>query len=113
MVASRTPAEQFEWLKDSLENGGTGPLARPDNELLWVIFENFDGDVISCLHRSLLDHLVEHRLIDEDLRSRCLAIRELALPLLDQAPRTAEYVRSSPVWNEVRQLCDAARALVH
>ena len=97
---------RYEFFKDTLEHCGTFLLALDEKEIGYHLFEEFDTDCCSFLHKACLDALLEDGYLDEESYEAALRLGTAFRALEDTELWTPAAVRYDPAWREILELAD-------
>ncbi len=103
----------MEFYIDTLEKCGTYLLKMSDEDIEYIIFEEFDVGAISFLHDDTLAKLKEANLITEEISQKSSVLRSNFLLLQNTDLWNVDSVRNSENWNEILKLSDEIKLLLH
>ena len=104
-----TQDEIFDWFKSIFSYCGTSLLKMNDEDIMYYIFEELDGDATSCLHVNTLKKLKSNGYIDEQTLLLCQMLREQYLELNAQQRWSAEEIRQNEKWQGLFRLADTIK----
>lgn len=100
------PKELYEYFIETFDFFGTHILSKSDEEVEYLIFEEFDSNVISFLHYNSLDVLLKHNYIDNDIYKLCLQFREQSMKLINEKLWNVNEVKTNYQWLELMKFAD-------
>ena len=100
--------ERIEWFEATLKDCYTNVNNLNDEQFLYVIFEEFCIDVVSCFSEYNLGILLDSGLISETNRNICFKIRDLYITYENEfrACTKPEVIKSMKQWKEINDLAD-------
>lgn len=97
--------ELNELFIDTLQHGSSETLSKPDEEVEWHLFEEFDVGVISFLHEKSLSRLLAQGYINNEIKNLSSVLRRKAISLL-KGERNVNFARTDKGWAELFKLTD-------
>ena len=103
---------RYEFFKDTLEHCGTFLLALDETEIGYHLFEEFDTDCCSFLHKACLSALLEDGYVNEEIYETALRLGTAFRALEDTPLWDPAAVCREPAWREILELGDRVKELV-
>ncbi|MDL2287431.1 hypothetical protein LJB90_02575 [Eubacteriales bacterium OttesenSCG-928-G02] len=108
-----TLGERFKNYMDTFDYCGTDIINKPDLEIGYYVFEEFDTSIICCLYKDSLDLFKYEGLIDDEIAKKSKTLREEVLFLQSTSLWNIEAVKNSEEWLNIMKMCDEIKSLVH
>ena len=105
-------ANLYEYFLETLEHCGMFLLNEDTENIDWHLFEEFDSNSITFLHKSTLDRLLDSGYISAEVYPMCQLLRKKFRDLEETTLWHAEAVRSTPEWYEILSLADKIKSIV-
>lgn len=106
--------ERYENLLYAFNFFGTFILDKDDEEIGWLVFEDFIDYAIVDFYIDNLKDFLDNKMIDEKTYKACLELREkyLSYESDDSDIRSVYDVKTNPKWKELLELADSIKAML-
>lgn len=103
----------FELFLDTLSQCGKDILKMSDEMIAYYILEEFITGVSSFLNNFTLDRLENKGIIDPEISEKSKILQKKAMGIDNTERRSAKSIKNSTEWEEIINLSDEIKALVH
>ena len=100
----------YDLFKNTYEHCGTFLLHLSDEEIGWHLFEEFDGDCISFLHKDNIEALRQTGKITEESARLAIELSDRFRALENTELWNVPSVKENTKWLEILKLSDRVRA---
>lgn len=107
-----TLLDKFDYFNETFNCFGTFLLKQNDNEIAYLVFEEFITYVVSFLHKETLDPLLEAGLINKDVYDLSSKLRAKVLELDCGSLWNIESVKTSKIWYDLMVLSDTIKSMI-
>ena len=105
-------AELFAFFVETIEHCGLFLLDMSKEDVEWHVFEEFDAESITFLHKYALDRLLKGGYITAEVYSLCQLLYKMFRDLEETSLWNTEAVKTTLEWYEVLSLSDKIESMV-
>lgn len=105
--------DKFDYFNETFNCFGTFLLKQNDNDIEYLVFEEFITYVVSFLHKETLNPLLEAGLINKNVYDLSSKLREEVIKLDCGSLWNIESVKTSKTWYDLMVLSDTIKSMIN